>query len=72
VGTTNRLDDPIKSTSERSRKIIEPYIYEIVSNLEQDEMRLLAHDTKFMLLLEEMNQKYQSGYERLMGLRLRS
>ncbi|MGA7367782.1 MAG: hypothetical protein WBX01_01545, partial [Nitrososphaeraceae archaeon] len=72
VGTTRKLEDPIKSTSERSRKIIEPYIFELVSNLEQNEMSVLAHDTKFMLLLDEMNHKFESGYKHLMQLRKES
>jgi hypothetical protein len=72
VGTTRKLEDPVKSTSERSRKIIEPYIFELVSDLKQNEMRVLAHDTKFMLLLDEMNHKFESGYKQLMQLRKES
>jgi len=71
VGTTRKLENPIKSTSERSRKIIEPYIFELLSNLEEDEIKVLAHDTKFMLLLDSIHTN-ESGYERLMELRERS
>jgi hypothetical protein len=69
VGTAQKLEDPIKSSLERSKKIIEPYIFYLVSNLEHDEMRSLARDTKFMRLLDEMNSKFESGYELLMELR---
>ena len=70
AGITQKLEDPIKSTLNRSKKIIEPYIFELVSNLTEDEIRLLARDTRFMLLLEDMNIKFNSGYKRLMGLRM--
>lgn len=69
AGTTRQVEDPIESTSDRSKKLIEPYIFELVSNLAQEEIRVLACDTKFMLLLESINTKFEGGYKRLMGLR---
>jgi hypothetical protein len=72
VGTTQKLEDPIRSTVERSRKIVEPYIFELVSTLEQDNMKVLAHDTKFMLVLDDMNTRFKNGYNTLMEFRQKS
>jgi hypothetical protein len=69
VGTAQKLEDPIKSTLNRSKKIIEPYIFKLVSNLGEDEMRVLANDTKFMRLLDDINTKFEAGFKRLMELR---
>ena len=69
AGTTQQAEDPIKSTSNRSKKLIEPYIFELVSNLTEEEIKVLARDTRFMHLLENIAAKFESGHKRLLELR---
>lgn len=69
AGSTQQSEDPIKRAFDSNRKLIEPYIFELVSNVSEEEIRVLARDTKFMLLLESIAAKFESGHNRLLEVR---
>jgi len=79
VGTVRPPEDPIKRTLDYSRSLIEQLIYELVSHIDYESAEgeqnniILAQDTKFMSMLEEIykttHNQFERGYNQLMGLR---
>jgi hypothetical protein len=75
--STQSFEELIKRILD-SRRLIEAPIYELVSNLgkigseiqkEMDSLKVLAQDTKFMRLLEDIHSNFESGYRSLIELR---
>jgi DNA-binding PadR family transcriptional regulator len=77
--STQSSEELLKRTLD-SRRLIEAPIYELVSNvgkrgsetqIEVDSLKVLAQDTKFMSLLEDIHSNFERGYKPLMELRIR-
>jgi hypothetical protein len=67
-------EDAIKDALDVSL-LIEGPIFELVSNIQSgaiDNNEVLAQDTKFMTLLEDIHSKFERGYQLLMRLRRNS